>query len=320
MELRIDEQEQNHIYSCLLVGNAEFGKVKKSLAKLNREDDQIDEEITLNAKLRRIFNPNAEEEARERARSKDPAQMDLTEAGSSGETGGGIPAGQTFKLKTPADMTNEELRDALLELGLAVQLDTIEAWVDDDWERDVNAVESWIEQSRAAVASGEPLPDEPMLLARDAMPVSRLQELLAAGPWRAQENPSDDVGGTVFNVIRNVDDMLDVDSSTDDKLDAEIRAARLNRGALLVADMSDDEVLEWSAKGPWSVAGDGDGEGDNFWHIVAGTQREECESELDAIGRAARYNRSIAQQATEALDISVASDDAEEIVAAGRAD
>jgi hypothetical protein len=80
MQLVIDEAEQAHIYSCLLVGGQEFSKVKKSLAKLNRDDASIDEELSLNAKLRREFNPRAEEEARERERAKrDPAQIALDE-------------------------------------------------------------------------------------------------------------------------------------------------------------------------------------------------------------------------------------------------
>lgn len=341
MQLVIDEQEQAHIYSCLLVGNAEFGKVKKSLAKLNREDDQIDDEINLNAKLRRIFNPRAEEEARERARSKDPAQMDLTEAGSSGETGGGIPAGQTFSLNTGPAKTAAEIRDALLELGIAVQLDSIELEFGDEteggWTEDQKSeVVSWIEAARAAQANSEAIPDAPEVVERDGVTVSRMNELLAAGPFSVHEVTGDDiVNGQPFEVQREGAETID--SAFADKLDAQIEAAYLNRLELRRADMSDDEIAEWAGKGPWEakvfVLSD-DGNDVDEWYIAAGTQREVCEDEADAMGRAARYNRSITQQPIEANNSGDASeqtdderpeqitdDQAREIaVAAGRAD
>lgn len=79
MQLVISEEQQLHVYACLQAGGEAFSKAKKSLAKVNREDPWIDGELTLNAELRRIFNPRAEEEAREAERAKrgDSDQMTI---------------------------------------------------------------------------------------------------------------------------------------------------------------------------------------------------------------------------------------------------
>lgn len=69
-------------------------------------------------------------------------------------------------------------------------------------------------------------------------------------------------------------------------------AAQLNKTELHRADMSDEEVAEWAGKGPWKPAQIED----LGWFIVAGTQEEFCDSETEAIGRAARYNRQIADR------------------------
>lgn len=288
MQITIDEREQAHLYSCLLVGNAEFLKVKKSLAKLNREDEAIDDEIARNAELRRIFNPRAEEEARERSRAKDPSQMDLTEAGSSGETGGGTPAGQTFSLKTPAEMTDDELRDALLAIGFTVSLEDLENWPQEEFE----AVAAWAGEVVAARINDCAVPDEPECLAVRAMSNERVAELLAAGPYTVTD-ASEEVGRPSFDVSIPETDAEEalVDDSFDDKIDAELRAARLNLNALRTSDMSEKDVQAFAAAGPWGIVL----EGENYF-IVAGTQRETCDSEADAFGRAARYNRSIAQR------------------------
>jgi hypothetical protein len=297
MQLTIDESEQTHIYSCLLVGNVEFGKVKKSLAKLNREDDQIDEEIALNAKLRRIFNPRAEEEARAKSRN-DPAQLDIDVA-SSGETGGGILAGQTVKLNTGPATTLEEVRDGLLELGIAVMLDVI----DDEWsDEEFAAAGAYVEAQRALIAAGESPVDglAPECVERDGMGVARLRELLAVGPYRVEAAETEDIG-TEYEVgkdgvVDGVDSFL-VEDVLADKLDAEIRAARLNRTELQRADLSDDEITEWGMKGPWMAVEElHENPDENEWIVAAGTQKDVCESKDEAYGRAARYNRSIAER------------------------
>jgi hypothetical protein len=79
VQLIISEEQQLHVYACLQAGGEAFAKAKKSLAKVNREDPWIDGELTLNAELRRIFNPRAEEEAREAERAKrgDADQMTI---------------------------------------------------------------------------------------------------------------------------------------------------------------------------------------------------------------------------------------------------
>jgi len=61
--------------------------------------------------------------------------------------------------------------------------------------------------------------------------------------------------------------------------------------------MTAEEINEWADKGPWGVVGEGEG-----YAIVAGNQREDCDSIEDAFGRAARYNRSIAQRHQEAAE------------------
>jgi len=293
MQLVIDEREQAHIYSCLLVGNAEFAKIKKSLAKLNREDDTIDEEIDLNAKLRREFNPRAEEEAREKSRVNDPAQLDIEDAGSSGETGG-----MRRTVKGPGLMNHVELRDALLDLRLAVPVDELGALGPADFA----ALVEWVGMVVAAQNGAGRIPDEPAALAA-SIPLDRLEQLLAAGPWRVEEEMGDD--GPFWAVI---DSRIPADAAEgeysdwyDFKVDAEIRAARLNRTELQRSDMAADEEYAWVATGPWQVVGAIDGESESY-AIVAGREREQCDSHAEAFSRAARYNRSIAQRQQEAAE------------------
>lgn len=328
MQLVIDEQEQGHVYTCLLVAGEKFGKAKKDLEKLDMDVAAIEEQLGINAKLKRIFNPRAEEEARAKDRAKtDPAQIDLTDVGSSGETGGGIPAGQTFKLHTGAELTDEELRDALIELGMAVMLQDVVSWSDDE----AHAAREFVDAARSALANQEPVPDYPECVYRDGTAVARLAELLAAGPYRAEPSANEDQALAEWNVGR--DGVVDgvesfiVDDIYGDKLDAELRAARLNRTELQRADMTDDEILEWGAKGPWGAGARVDGEDGEVhdWYIVAGTQREACESELEAMGRAARYNRSIAQRPASEPDYEIVEEHAdigekEVPVEVGRAD
>jgi len=315
MQLQIDENEQAHIYSCLLVGNQEFGKIKKTLAKLNREDASIDHEIALNAKLRREFNPRAEDEARERSRKNDPAQLDITDAVSSGETGGGNGTGETFSLTTPDTMTDDDLRDALLAIGLVVSLADIGTFESAEFA----AVAEWVGHVVAANTIGGTIPDEPEVLALNSTSVARLVELLACGPYVVVEEIDED--STPFFEVQDStytgdDDEAALDSQHDDRLDAELRAARLNLNALRTSHMSTDDVDRWADAGPWSAS-----EHPMGWAIVAGKEREECDSMEDARGRAARYNRQIAERGDGSAPEHSSDDAAKEIVTlAGRAD
>lgn len=295
MYLQIDENEQRHIYSCLLVGGQEFQKVKKSLAKLNREDDAIDEELTLNAKLRREFNPRAEEEARERARAKDPTQLDLEEAASSGETGG-----MRSTVRGPGVLDAIDLFDALWNGGFAVGLPDVEDWSIEQR----GAVQEWLGQVVAAHTIGGTIPEMPEPMLDVTWSVERVHELLALGPYRVEEAVNDEQIGTGFEVGRDgmVDDVASfiVDDVYADERAAEIRAAALNVRVLQTADMSDEDVERFAALGPWEAVDADDGVGMTFF-VRAGTQTEFCESMADALGRAARYNRSIAER-REAMD------------------
>lgn len=86
MQLKIDETQQ-HIYISLKEGETAFKRARKSAEHLGLPVDTIDEQITVNKKLRKIFNPKAEEEAWAKQRKKrgereagaNPNQTDLEE-------------------------------------------------------------------------------------------------------------------------------------------------------------------------------------------------------------------------------------------------
>lgn len=269
----LDEQEQAHVYSCLLVGNGEFLKVNKSLAKLNRTDDAIDEELQRNAKLRKIFNPRAEEEARAK---EDPRQLTIDdEASSSGETGGSTKA----RLTTPPAPTDVELRDSLLGIGLAVSLADIRAFTAEQRE----AVVTWLGQVVAANTIGGSIAEEPDVIIETAISVERLQELLDEAPITIQVN-----GEECFEVI-NTETGSVLDTLVD-HTDAQLRAARIYLRSIRDADMSDADVDEWALTGPWFTHEVVEGK-----HVIrAGAETEICADAADAKARAARYNRTIA--------------------------
>lgn len=83
MQLQIDETQQQHIYISLKEGETAFKRARKTAEHLGLPVEQIDEQIKTNKDLRRIFNPQAEEEAWEKKRKKNgerepnPNQLDI---------------------------------------------------------------------------------------------------------------------------------------------------------------------------------------------------------------------------------------------------
>jgi hypothetical protein len=304
MQAIISEEEQAHIYSCLLVGNNEFAKIKKSLAKLNREDQKVDDEIAINADLRRKFNPRAEEEARERERAKHEAgQLDLEDQIQS-ETGGRTRLrkavdGDQQNTESDTGATDEALRDGLLLRDRLVLMSDIRGW---------NA-----EERAAAIAwANNDLWEEaiePDCVERVAITQERCDALTKAGPYTCRSIPegADEaemvvvlIPGGIVNGEPNEDE---VDSQYTDGVEAEIKCARLNRTHMRLGDMPVDQVGRWLAAGPWSIQGQlerQEGQDAAYvadrWYVVdvANEERELAEGEEDARFTAARYNRNLA--------------------------
>lgn len=278
---RISEDEQAHIYSCLLVGNAEFQKIKKSLAKLNREDQKVDDEIALNAVLRKRFNPRAEEKARAKERAKtDPAQTSIDDeirrSGSSGETGGGHPAGERVEVHIGATVVNvadgeevpptdEIIRDNLVACDRFVLLADIRGWTSSDRDAAVkyaNAFDMFDPESR-----GLPVPDCIELV---AITNDRMDELVRTGPFTLRGLPigSEDPTTTVVLIPDAGDDPNDIiDGEYVDEQEAEIRCARVNRTFILNRPMDPDHVTRWIVAGPWSIVSEGE-----KWYVVLGSE------------------------------------------------
>lgn len=288
MQAIISEDEQNHIYSCLLAGGKEFEKVKKSLAKLNREDKKVDDEIELNAKLRREFNPRAEEEARERERAKrDPAQMDIADvAGSSGETGGATRTRLAIVGEDERQWTDLELRDGLMECDRMVLLSDIRGWTSS--ERDASARFIGMCLARQGEDSE---PDEPEHLGLFALTEERVDFLNRAGPWRCVGNPDDADDAETTKIVRDDEITGEVYAEFTDGVEAEVKCARLNREFIKNDGMDDALAGRWFGAGPWSAVGEGE-----KWYVVLEVDgvKEQATSEEDAHMTAARYNRSVA--------------------------
>lgn len=308
----LDEEMQAHVYSCLLAGGKVWQSMKKNREKLELPTTQEDRELELNAKLRMMFNPKAEEIAREKER-KDPRQQDFTDpnfTGSSGETGGGNPPGETFKTKLrlngeDVEPTDLHLRDALLKHDRLVLLSDIAEWSPGDrmnvilW---VTAHQNWMD----ADVKG-PEPEEPECLGIVALSEDRMMELVEAGPYEEVDNFGDEVGQTdepksVTVRIPAKDDKPEVVfGEYEDAVDAQIKCARLNQAFQRSGDMSDEDVARWLHTGPWEVDEKTHEGAPAHWYVVeeASAQRERMPDEQTARGTAARYNRTIAGEGVE---------------------
>lgn len=295
MHVILSEEEQAHLYSCLLVGNGEFAKIKKSLAKLNREDEKVDDEINLNAALRRQFNPRAEQEAREEAERKRASreQLDITDQmASSGETGGGNKAGQTVKLSLVGEEdippTDEALRDSLLLSGHLVLLADIRRWTSSEREQVVKFltdVTLWVPGAET---------DVPGCVDAVAITQERCDELTRVGPYTTKSLPEGADDSTSVLIIlppETPDDSEMIEGEYLDGVEAEIQCARLNRDLLRQGDMDDALVTRWLIAGPWEVTSIED-----KWYAITNDSqdRERADSEVHARAIAARYNRTLA--------------------------
>jgi hypothetical protein len=291
MQLVIDENEQEHIYICLKEGAKAFAKQKKAADALELPTEPIEEQLEINRKLRRELNPRAEDEAREASRKRDPAQMDIEEVESSGETGGAT----RVSLEGPGRMAPAELRDALFAAGLVVAMTDVGEWEN----AEVDAVSEWLGRVVAAQNGAGTIPDEPeCLVEARPMSVARFEELLAAGPFIVREAHTENEQN--WEVVETTDPENPVKTeSFDDRRDAELYAADENLYAIRNADLPGEEVDKWAAAGPWVAIAATPAEADasETYSVVAGREREECNSIEEALARAARYNRSIANRA-----------------------
>lgn len=336
MKCELDEVQAGHIYSALGVAGNEWQKVKKSLAKLNKEDPTIDAEIALNAHLRRLFNPKAEEEARVAEQKKrDAAQLDLTDpnyTGSSGETGGGAPAGETFKTKLRLEgseekvPTDEELRDVLLLADRMVLLSDIRGWTSSERDAAVRY---------ANVAMNDDKGEEPECVGLVALSHERIEELNKGGPHLIvemfstqgaahQDEPSSYKIMLLGSVVDGQPTSTEVIELVDG-VEAEVKCARLNRDFIKHADMDAKTAIGWLGAGPWSVMGEPAGivEGEpnvDRWFVVHDEQKERATSLEDANYTAAKYNRTIAGRDSDGNwrepPVTITEDAAQEIKAA----
>lgn len=294
MVLLLTEEQQAHVYSCLLAGGKVWAQMKKGREKLELPTEQEDRELELNASLRMQLNPRAEELARARER-KDPNQQDWTDpnvTGSSGETGGGHPAGEVVKLRLDGestDPTDENLRDALLLRDDLVLLADIASWTSTERDRVVRYL------------NGEPEAPEMLDLVR--LTAERVDALAAIGPYIVRRNlAAGDVFGSTpesYTVLIPEDESIErlevVFGEYTDDVDAEVKAARLNRELIKHMDIADDVVERWVAAGPWSwevvLAGS---DTDAAWSVTHDKVSERALSKEDAERTAAKYNRTIA--------------------------
>lgn len=295
MQLVIDEEQQEHLYGCLLAGNSEWKGVQKKLAKLNREDDSVERALSVNAGLRKLLNPKAAEEALEAERKKsDPTQLSIEDQpASSGETGGGHPPGEVVKLslmgKGPEDPpTNEALRDLLLEVDCLILLSDIRGFSNEERTTVVDYAHKVIDfmNSPADDTDAPALPD---FLEAIALTKERAEQLNRDGSYKIVENAPGDEEPTEFKVVGDPSEEL----VFVDPVEAEIKCARLNRQAIKSADMPADLVQKWLAAGPWSVEAEQRDRID-YWFVVFDGQKEGADTQADAEATAARYNRSVA--------------------------
>lgn len=319
----LDEEQQAHVYSCLLAGGKVWQSMKKNREKLELPTQQEDRELELNAKLRMMFNPKAEEIAREKER-KDPRQQDFT-AGegipSSGETGGGHPPGETFKAKlrlngAEIEPNDTELRDALLLRDRLVLITDIAEWSPEDRQQVIawaSAHQAWTE---ADVKGDEP--EEPECLGLVAFTERRVEGLVDEGPYTLHYTFPDEGDGpaTSAKVYIPEDEATErlevVFGEYPDTVEAEIKAARLNQAFQRSGEMTPDELLRWLHTGPWEAVGRGDAVDTgteigntetkpNRWYVVEpeSIQKERVADRDTARATAARYNRTIAGDGAE---------------------
>jgi hypothetical protein len=307
----LDDAQQGHIYGALLLASAHWGKIAKDLAKVQRTEDHVDEELEINRELRRLFNPNPGTEGDD-AEDTDGDQMDLDD-----ELEGGVETGGSTKTRvtTPPALTDEQMRDQLLDLGHHVALGSLRGL----GKGGRHVIETWMGQVVAAHTGAGTVPDEPLELHDISMPVEAAQAWLAEGPFTVIDRSASDEG-PVFDVEDTRDHSVKL--TLVDPLDAGLAAARENRNVVRNADLTADEVNTWAFKGPWNVVDLGDGK----MQIEAGKEVEKQSdwSFDDACRAAARYNRSIAARAdrdewTEPTPVYVDDDAAQEIKAATEA-
>lgn len=337
MKCELDEVQAGHIYSALGVAGNEWQKVKKSLAKLNKEDPTIDAEIALNAHLRRLFNPKADEEARAAEQKKrDAAQLDLTDpnyTGSSGETGGGAKAGETFKTKLRLEgseekaPTDEELRDALLLADRMILLADIRGWTSSERDAAVRYASAPTETVDRKIDA-----EEPECVGLVALSQKRVDELNKAGPHFIEEDFSTEKAiaedePTSYKIVLPADGLIPklIVAEVVDGVEAEVKCARLNRDLIKHADMDAKTAIGWLGAGPWSVMGEPAGivEGEpnvDRWFVVHDEQKERATSLEDANYTAAKYNRTIAGRDSDGNwrepPVTITEDAAQEIKAA----
>lgn len=257
MQLVIDEQEQEHIYVCLKAGKKDFAKAKKQLELLAQPTDHIEDALGLNQRLARIFNPKAEEEARNAAR-KDPAQLDLEDQVARharrlerrirplGETDGVpelAPAGEP--------VTDYDLQTKLADGDCFVRTDDIAGWTSSERE-------SALDWARRGGAKGVPVGEgwpggTPPHVAAIALREHDLDALIDAGPYRVDEEVhegegEDALGAATYYVVgRDVGEDggdYERDSTFDNDIDADVRCARLNKGLIPVPSMAEQALAD----------------------------------------------------------------------------
>lgn len=298
MNNTIDESEQEHIYICLKEGEKSFLKARKSSESLGLSTKPIDEALEVNKRLRLIFNPKAEEEARAAARKAkgDPTQMDIEEPPrSSGESG--RVAGTIAHVGDEIPPTDTTIRDNLIACGVRVLLTDIRSWTSSQRESVVLFARDF---DRFEPNSAVIMPD---VLERVMITDERMEQLNRMGPYKLKGFPlgSDEPTSTLVYLPGSPGEAELIQGEYVDAQEAEIKCALLNRGVLRETPMSADIISAWFGAGPWSAFGDEvktdvpDGERVTRWYVLGPEGiKERADTQTEAMLVAAVYNREAA--------------------------